>query len=68
MIEPENAAELAQAINQLAANPAHAAALGQKGREQILRHFSPPQTAEKEIQILESLLEQRQSGATKSAG
>ena len=47
MIEPENAAELAQAINQLAANPAHAAALGQKGREQILRHFSRPQTAEK---------------------
>ena len=30
VVEPENAAELAQAINQLAANPAHAAALGKK--------------------------------------
>lgn len=67
VIEPENAAELAQAINQLAANPAHAAALGQKGREHILRHFSRRQTAENYIQILESLLEQGQ-GATKSAG
>lgn len=55
MIEPENATELAQAIHQLAANPAYGAALGQKGREYILRHFSRRQTAEKYIEILKTL-------------
>lgn len=69
VIEPENAAELAQAISQLAANPAQAAALGQKrGREHILRNYSRRQTADKYIQILESLLKQRQGAAAKSAG
>jgi len=55
VIEPENAAELAQAINQLDANRALGAALGQKGREHILRHFSRQLTAEKYIEILEIL-------------
>ncbi len=55
VIEPENATELAQAIHQFAANPAYGAALGQKGREYILRHFSRRQTAEKYIEILKSL-------------
>jgi colanic acid biosynthesis glycosyl transferase WcaI len=56
VIEPENADQLAQAINQLAANPAHTAALGQRGREHILRHFSRRQTAEKYIEVLKTLL------------
>jgi len=68
VVEPENAAELAQAINQLATNPVHTAALGQRGREHILRHFSRRQTAEKYIHVLESLLERRQGGAAKSGG
>jgi glycosyltransferase involved in cell wall biosynthesis len=68
VIEPENATELAQAIHQLVANPAQAAALGQRGREHILRNYSRRQTAEKYIQILESLLERRQGAAAKSAG
>jgi putative colanic acid biosynthesis glycosyltransferase WcaI len=55
VIEPENAAELAQAIHQLAANPAYGAALGQKGREYVLRHFSRRHTAEKYIEILKTL-------------
>ena len=65
VIEPENAAELALAIRQLAANPAHAAALGQSGREHILRHFSRRQTAEKYLEILEGLLQQRRGGDIK---
>jgi len=68
VIEPENAAELGQAINQLAANPAHRAALGQRGREHIVRHFSRQQTAEKYIEILQSLLQQKHDGDAKSAG
>jgi colanic acid biosynthesis glycosyl transferase WcaI len=52
VIEPENAADLARAIQQLAANRALGTALGQKGREYILQHFSRDRTAEKYIQIL----------------
>ena len=67
VIEPENATELAQAINHLAANPAHGATLGQKGREHILRHFSRQQTAEKYIEILETVIEPRPSAGVNSA-
>ena len=67
VIEPENAVELAQAINHLAANPAHGATLGQKGREHILRHFSRRQTAEKYIEILETVIEPRPSAGVNSA-
>jgi colanic acid biosynthesis glycosyl transferase WcaI len=56
VIEPENAAALTQAIRYLASHVEIGAALGQKGREYILQHFSRRQTAEKYIQILENLL------------
>jgi colanic acid biosynthesis glycosyl transferase WcaI len=55
VIEPENSAALVQAIHQLGAHRELAAALGQKGREYILRHFSRSYTAEKYIQILREL-------------
>jgi colanic acid biosynthesis glycosyl transferase WcaI len=54
-IEPENAEALACAIRQLAANHELARALGQKGREYVLRHFARGRTAEKYIQVLQTL-------------
>ena len=56
VIEPENAGALVQTINQLAANRELAAALGQKGREYILQHFSRGKTAEKYIDVLQTLV------------
>ena len=55
VIEPENADALAQAIHQLAANPELAAALGQKGREYVVRYFPRSSTAEKYVRILRQL-------------
>lgn len=54
--EPENAAALVQAIAHLNANRELAAALGQNGRQYILRQFSRAHTAEKYIQVLGDLL------------
>jgi colanic acid biosynthesis glycosyl transferase WcaI len=56
VIEPENAGALVQTINQLAANRELGAALGQKGREYILQHFSRGKTAEKYIDVLQTLV------------
>jgi glycosyltransferase involved in cell wall biosynthesis len=56
VIEPENAGALVQTINQLAANRELGAALGQKGREHILQHFSRGKTAEKYIDVLQTLV------------
>ncbi|MGO9084604.1 MAG: glycosyltransferase family 4 protein [Candidatus Sulfotelmatobacter sp.] len=55
-VEPENAAALAQAIRQLAANRELGAALGRKGREYIVRHLSRGRTAEKYIEVLRSVV------------
>ena len=54
VIEPENARALAAAIVQLAADRELGRALGQKGREYIVRHLSRGQTAEKYIAVLRS--------------
>lgn len=56
VIEPENAAALAGAVDQLIGNPALGPALGQKGREYIVRNFSRDRTAEKYIGVLEGML------------
>jgi colanic acid biosynthesis glycosyl transferase WcaI len=56
VIEPENAGALVQAIIQLAANRELGAALGQKGREYILQHFSRGKTAGKYIDVLHTLV------------
>jgi len=60
VIEPENAGALVSAIQQLSANPELGAALGQKGREYILRSFSRDRTAGKYIDVLRGLLQSTQ--------
>jgi glycosyltransferase involved in cell wall biosynthesis len=55
VIEPENASALAAAIRQLNANRELGSALGRKGRDYILQHFSRATTAEKYIQVLEQM-------------
>ena len=55
VIEPENADALVRAIQRLSADRELATALGQKGREHILRHFSRGKTAEKYIDVLQRL-------------
>lgn len=66
-IEPENAAQLATAISQLAANPELGRALGRNGREYVINHFSRRSTAEKYIQVLQSLLSLSPEKATQAA-
>jgi len=61
-IEPENAEALAGAIRHLAANRELALAMGQKGREHILRHFSRSRTAEKYIHVLQQLVAESGGG------
>jgi colanic acid biosynthesis glycosyl transferase WcaI len=56
VIEPENAAALVAAISQLSSNRELGAAMGQKGREHILRNFSRHSTAERYVTLLESLV------------
>lgn len=53
--EPENTEALVKAINQLSADRELGNALGQKGREYILRHFARGRTAEKYIDVLQKL-------------
>lgn len=55
VVEPENAAALAAAIDQLIANPALGPALGKKGREFIVKNFSRAHTAEKYIAVLQRM-------------
>jgi len=62
VIEPENAEALAAAICELSANRERGLALGQNGREHILRHFSRGQTAEKYIQVLQQLVKKNEPG------
>jgi colanic acid biosynthesis glycosyl transferase WcaI len=59
IIEPENSAALAQAIKMLAADTDLGKKLGQKGREHILRNFSRARTAEKYIDVLERLTQNK---------
>jgi colanic acid biosynthesis glycosyl transferase WcaI len=61
VIEPENADALAKAINRLSANRELGMALGRKGREYILQHFSRDRTAAKYIDVLQDLSRRRQA-------
>lgn len=54
-IEPENSEALAGAINQLVADPQAGEMMGKKGREYILKNFSRAATAQKYIDVLQSL-------------
>jgi colanic acid biosynthesis glycosyl transferase WcaI len=55
-IQPENAADLTEAVIRLAGDSELRSELGRNGRKYILRHFSRAQTARKYIEVLESLL------------
>lgn len=55
-IEPENSEDLVRAVTFLAENPAAAIAFGRRGREYILHNFSRARTAEKYIDVLESVV------------
>ena len=65
-IEPENAEALARAVRQLANNRQLASALGQKGREHVLRHFSRIRTAEKYMQLLQTLVNRALASSAES--
>ncbi len=58
-VEPENSADLANAILQLAGNPALCTILGQNGRRYILRRFSRPHTAEIYMRILQDVISEQ---------
>lgn len=60
VIEPENADALVKAIDQLSADRDLGFTMGQKGREHILLHFSRARTADKYIDVLQSLIEKPQ--------
>ena len=54
-VEPENAADLAQAVIRLAADPGLRESLGRNGRRHILQKFSRPHTAQVYLDVLERL-------------
>jgi glycosyltransferase involved in cell wall biosynthesis len=58
-IEPENSEALAHAIERLVSNPQICSELGQKGRNHILQHLSRKETANRYLQILQNLLQQK---------
>jgi glycosyltransferase involved in cell wall biosynthesis len=59
VIEPENAQALADAIARLSRNRELGRTLGKKGRGYILKNFSRAQTAEKYIEVLRELAEEK---------
>jgi colanic acid biosynthesis glycosyl transferase WcaI len=59
IIEPENSAGLVTAISQLSSDRELGTAMGQKGREHILRNFSRQQMAERYVTLLESIAPSR---------
>jgi len=67
VIEPESSMGLVQAISQLAANPDLGHALGQRGREYIVRNLSRRQTADDYLRVLEELLGSPQSRKIEAA-
>jgi glycosyltransferase involved in cell wall biosynthesis len=67
VIEPESSVALAQAIGQLVASPELGQALGQRGREYILRNLSRRQTADCYLRVLEELLASPQARKAEAA-
>ena len=55
-IQPEDPAELADAITRLAADPALCESLGRSGRQHVLQHFSRRRTARTYLDILRDSL------------
>jgi glycosyltransferase involved in cell wall biosynthesis len=55
-ITPEDPAALAEAVMQLAANPALCESLGRNGRQHVLHYFSRHDTAKLYVDVLQDLL------------
>jgi glycosyltransferase involved in cell wall biosynthesis len=55
LVEPERPAELAEALDALAADPQRRAELGRKGRERVREHFSADAIARRTVALYEEL-------------
>jgi glycosyltransferase involved in cell wall biosynthesis len=66
-IQPENAAELAEAVTCLAADPALCESLGRNGRQHVLQHFSRRHTAGAYLDLLQDLLGEDQCSTAAAA-
>jgi colanic acid biosynthesis glycosyl transferase WcaI len=62
-IEPENPAELVQAVLRLSGNDQLRETLGRNGRRHVLQHFSRRQTAMDYIEVLNALVEEKKARA-----
>lgn len=56
LCEPNNAAALAEALNQLAQNPAHARQLGRRGQIAVYQHYHAARMAQDTLQLYQYLL------------
>jgi colanic acid biosynthesis glycosyl transferase WcaI len=56
-VEPENAADLMQAVTRLLADSELRETLGRNGRRHVLRHFSRKHTARAYLEVLEGLID-----------
>jgi len=66
-VEPENSADLANAVMRLAANPGMRESLGRNGRRYALQHFSYERIAKTYVGLLEGLSEEDRSFAVAAA-
>ena len=58
-IEPENAAQLAQAVERLREHPEQGARMGQQGRDYVARHFDRVVLARRYENVMEALVSSR---------
>lgn len=65
--DPENSADLADAVMRLAADPPLREALGRNGRRYVLQHFSYRRTAKTYLDVLAGLLGEEQHYAVAAA-
>jgi colanic acid biosynthesis glycosyl transferase WcaI len=66
-IQPEDSAELAEAVVRLAADPALRESLGRNGRQHVLQYFSRQHTARVYLDLLQDLLGEGQPCAAATA-
>jgi glycosyltransferase involved in cell wall biosynthesis len=66
-VEPQNAADLAAAIVQLAGDPQLCSVLGSNGRDYVVSHFARQQTAARYINVLEAVCRSRPAGGVAAA-
>jgi glycosyltransferase involved in cell wall biosynthesis len=66
-VEPENAADLVEAITRLAGDAGLRDTMGRNGRRHILNHFSRQQSAKLYIEVIKAVLEGNRSPRTAAA-